>query len=920
MGGGDPGLSVLRGALVWGSTLDQTVVEENITYSLSGEQGAVLTAGGADPWGGTTAYTLRGTNATASAPRLACTGITTAGSGALYTAEFWTAVHPDVTATPVRWLPFLRADSPGYNAIDFKIPYNPAITGAGTDAALYGSIVNDASTGLFRRADTYKAGSTTVPWLRVRAKWSGTDGFRVQGVSHTQDGTNLALITAPVITRRSVSAMANLATGSAATITQGTAALRPELDIDEWVDGEDVLFTDGHDGYLGVSTIHTALSGASVAWSASFLLDFRKVWRFVDSASTTGGPILRLIGSTASLAIEQTATSIRVVRVDDAAASTTATMPVTWIEGFAHAVTLVCNGSTIQLYVDGRAVGSAQAIGTATATFTSARVMGASHTAVGEWAMWNRALTATQVSQQASTLARRRGLDTDPIRLWFGKSQSNGDLNAGTFVHPNDNTNAIWMLDESVQFPYQHSSLFALKRYGDTAYPSLYVWGRPRTGNQYAHDSATNDVALNYGPFGVHVGFLAGRGHRTALVHYSRLGVSITQLLPGGDAYSAMHTFYAEKLAELDAAGLAYEGAGMLAVYGEADSATDAEALLFIDRLEESRTDIETEYGLTLPVVAIPRLNDGIDAGNLGANTMRLEMAAWEAADPGARVLVNTDDQSLRSDNVHYTNAMSMAVGQRLGLFSNRVMDLDESVQTILGSTLHTWFRADSTTTNGSGRFRWTDLSGNGRHADSPSAGADPTVSTDANLNGESVVVFDGSTDYLVSTAASSAYTALHNGVARATVWVVCRPTAHGYAIPCGTSGGPSSIGVIVGMVNADDLRSGEVSNGTGTYVFEQTNVTDDAAASICLFDHKSGALDFTVINAVDTEAGSDSIISGSRSASAPAGTLHVGSTVGGANKFSGNIAEIIIAIGCTDGQRDAITDLLKSYYALPGG
>jgi hypothetical protein len=669
----DPGLRVLRSALVWGSTLDQTVVTETISYTLAGQQGAVLTPGGADPWGGTTARTVSDTAATSNAPRAWCSSFSPAleGGGALYQVEFYSRVHPDVTATPTRWVPALRADTPGFSPIEPLYPTSPTISGAAIDIEREGRI-KAGGAGVFRRARVRKLGAYSGPWLGVRASMQAVSSIAPFIGSYSQTGSNIGLLVPPVITRRSVSAQTNLATGSAATITQGTASARPEVTPDPWIDGENALFTDGHDGYLNVTAVAAALSGTGVSWSYSAALDFRRIWKFAASG-TTGGSIFRLAGTTAVLSIEQTATGLHVVRTNDAGTTTTATLPLTWIHSYAHVVTLTCDGSAVQLYVNGRAVGAPQSIGSGAATFTSGRAVGASHVAIGEWVTWGRELRAGEVTAQAETLAARRGFSTRPIQLWWGTSQRNGEFPGGFDAYPATNPNATWRLADEDQFPNQHGSLLAVQINGGT-FPSMSTWGPNRGADPVNDDDVTYDPAPNRGAFGVHLGFLKNQGSGVALMHAVHNGAPISTLLPGGASWDSAVSFWDSRIAQLEAAGFVWQAAGVLNVHGEADSGTEALALDFANKLETLRSSIESEYGVTVPRVVHPRISSA--SSGAWINTERAGVAAWELANPASRILVDIDGLPLKSDNVHHSNAMSLEVGKRVGAFSHRVKDL----------------------------------------------------------------------------------------------------------------------------------------------------------------------------------------------------------------------------------------------------
>lgn len=653
--GGLSGQSVLESALAWGSTLDQTVVSEDVTATFSGVFGGVLTPGAPDPDGGSTGYYFADTNGVNNRPgaRMTTTGGTT---GARYTYEYHTRFDPAYAGT--RWNGnFVYLQTPDTKISNVILPN----ASDGTDGRLAYFGPYD-----ILRADMLKLSNN---WVRVRIRDTLQGNFTVQSANtYLQAGETIGQITEPRVYRDSVSAQTNLATGSAATITQATAANRPETALDPWIDGEDVIFTDGHDAWLDVSEIPALLSGASKAWSFGAMLDFRKHFQLSTSGVSTG-PIFRLIGATASLSINQTASGLEVVRTDDAASITTAAMPFAWLEEHVHALTLTCDGANIQLHIDGVALGAPQAIGTGTATFTSARVYGASRVAMGEWAVWDYELSVQEVAAQAAKLATRRGTSTAPIQLWWGVGQSNGDTTGPS----------LYDVPLSDQFPNSPGSLFVHRSLAAPSTSTLGRWGAPRgckfgSGSDYRN--ATTFPAINRANFTIAVGFAATRG-RHALMSYAKGGTPLENFLSTGAEWATMTAFWDTQLAALAAAGVRWVAAGLVDVHGEADSATLARATTFGTKLEQLRTDIETEYGVTLPIVAVPRVHVDLDpVASPYSTELRANLAAWELADPDHRWAVNVDDQTLKVDNVHYSNTMTIEVGKRLGAPSNRVKDL----------------------------------------------------------------------------------------------------------------------------------------------------------------------------------------------------------------------------------------------------
>lgn len=680
----DQGLAVLQSALAWGSTLDQTVVEETIDFTFSAVDGGVLTAGADDPFGGTTAYHFADTNGVTATPRWLANAMTPAmqAGGALYTVEMWSRVHPDVASTPIRWSSYVTATKTAVwaGSIFALVPYNAAISGAPGDSEFEGRLSNAAFMGEVQRGELYKKGPENGPWIRLRARMTAFDKIeRWNGSPYTQTGVNTGVLTRPTITRRSVSAQTNLATGSAATITQGTAGARPELDPDTWIDGNDVIHTDDHDGYLTVSEVPAALSGTGIPWTYSAALDFRRVWNIrTNHGGSTGGPIFRVIGGTASLAINQTATGLEVVRTNDAGTTTTATLPISWIEYFAHVITLTCDGSSVQLHVNGLPVGAPQSIGSGAATFTEARAIGASNVAVGEWTIADREWSAAEVAAAASSLGARRGISVGPVQLWWGTSQSNGQFPGGLSSYPDTNPDAFWRLSDADQDLYgagRHARLFAYD-HNIAGAANLFDWGPNRGEKPSPYSTTTTDWAINRYGFGPHLGFLTQRGAHVALMHYAAGGAPISTILPGGSEWTNAVAFWDAKIAALEAAGIQWTPAGVINIHGEADaSGTIGLAQDFPNQLEALRTSLESEYGVTISQVVHPRLSSAF-TGGAWRDEERAAVEAWEVAQPSARVLVDIDGLALKSDGVHHTNATTLEAGKRMGAPSNRVKDL----------------------------------------------------------------------------------------------------------------------------------------------------------------------------------------------------------------------------------------------------
>jgi len=93
-------------------------------------------------------------------------------------------------------------------------------------------------------------------------------------------------------------------------------------------------------------------------------------------------------------------------------------------------------------------------------------------------------------------------------------------------------------------------------------------------------------------------------------------------------------------------------------------------------------------------------------------------------------------------------------------------------------ANLHTWLdAADSTTVtlNSGNVSEWRDKSGNGRAFTQASAGAQPAYTLNGQA-GKNCITFDGSRR-LVSTAASTVWSFLHDGTTQYAMWAVCKAT-----------------------------------------------------------------------------------------------------------------------------------------------
>lgn len=124
----------------------------------------------------------------------------------------------------------------------------------------------------------------------------------------------------------------------------------------------------------------------------------------------------------------------------------------------------------------------------------------------------------------------------------------------------------------------------------------------------------------------------------------------------------------AEAVAELSALGYQPEVKGLVWVQGEADAEKQAYVQSYGTNLgaffDSLRTEIWFPQGVPIIVNQLHSLESGQFAG-----TVRTAQAATVAARNDHVYLLNSDDQTLYDDRVHFTGPMQLEVGRRLANF-----------------------------------------------------------------------------------------------------------------------------------------------------------------------------------------------------------------------------------------------------------
>lgn len=227
------------------------------------------------------------------------------------------------------------------------------------------------------------------------------------------------------------------------------------------------------------------------------------------------------------------------------------------------------------------------------------------------------------------------------------------------------------------------------------------------------------------------------------------------------------------------------------------------------------------------------------------------------------------------------------------------------------GESAYSLYLGSDTTTNGSGRFSWTDLWG-ARHLESPGASNDPTTGTGDDLGGLDVVTFDGAATYLQSIAPASDYDSLSDGTECAILLLVENTTGTFQDIG-GTADSNSETGVRF-SINTGGTFSSTIYNGTTLF-----NSTSDTS-------HQSGRISYLSLNSSSELLARDNGKQGTAatvtpSVSGASNTLTIGRRPGTSLAYlDGNIAALVILVkdaGQTsnefESQIEAVRDVLIS-------
>lgn len=229
------------------------------------------------------------------------------------------------------------------------------------------------------------------------------------------------------------------------------------------------------------------------------------------------------------------------------------------------------------------------------------------------------------------------------------------------------------------------------------------------------------------------------------------------------------------------------------------------------------------------------------------------------------------------------------------GSFGSRVAwaasgaTLESRLKAAAGDSLHSLYLASDVTTNGSGRFRWTDLGPSAYHLDSPSSGADPTTGTAQDMGGLPVVVFDGSTDYLVSTAAATAYNKFSDGTECAIIGLAENLGGTAFQDIFGTANGSTQTGFRISF--STNTLSAVTYNSSSTY------------SSVGAADHMTGRIiSYLVDSSTRVVGGNSGKIGAKTTISSPGASATQTMTVGrrpglNAAYLNGNVAALVMMV-----------------------
>ena len=230
---------------------------------------------------------------------------------------------------------------------------------------------------------------------------------------------------------------------------------------------------------------------------------------------------------------------------------------------------------------------------------------------------------------------------------------------------------------------------------------------------------------------------------------------------------------------------------------------------------------------------------------------------------------------------------------------------------------------ADATTftfSSGTSVSQWTDKSANGYTFTEATASNQPSRS--GTLNGKSTVVYDGTTDRLISTATASTWNYLHNGD-KATVFIVCKINGTGTHYPFATcDDATSSIGFgFYGdsgtVFGAQSFRG--VSGSVGPQASTTMNTTTFYVYSTYLDQDNAIVVDKTKLYQNSGFANVNSVNqNGSNSTCSRTLSIGMNGAVSGGGWMKGEIAEIISYTSLiSNADRTKNVDYLKAKWGL---
>lgn len=230
-----------------------------------------------------------------------------------------------------------------------------------------------------------------------------------------------------------------------------------------------------------------------------------------------------------------------------------------------------------------------------------------------------------------------------------------------------------------------------------------------------------------------------------------------------------------------------------------------------------------------------------------------------------------------------------------------------------------------SSITHSSGSVsQWDDLSGNGRHVAQSTAANQPTTGT-RTQNGLNVLDFDGTNDSLISSAAASTWSFLHNGTDYVIAAVISRDIAGvgGHVLATATTA--TGIGLLLRFLDTNNIShivnnnnpppstviSNNVSAGTGTTARVLTLVANPTAATQA---GKSG-IAFEGASLGRNNIGTQTV----DTTNAPGSSLTIGNRQTNPGPLNGIIAEIVIVSGAnaTEANRVKLRDYLNTKWAV---